>query len=276
MTVLNLRQAFGKNRGALVGLGCLGWEEVRAFVAAAEETELPAVLMVGPGARKSMPLRIWGPMLLRVAESSGADLVVHLDHGRSLEEVREALDAGFSSVMFDGSGLPLAENVSSTRQMVELAQDYNASTEGEIGFVGYAEGAASVGTDPEEAAAFARETGVDCMAVSVGNSHLQTEASAEIDWPRLARLAGAGTPLVIHGGSGVRPADRKRMWRDYRVRKFNIGTEIRQVFGASLRSYMSCNPDEFDHLRILESIHIPVCKAVSALIRELGGNAAPC
>ena len=265
MTVINLKQTQKK---AIAGLVCLGWEEVRAHIEAAEQTGAAAVLMVGPNARAAMPLEIWGAMLRLAAERSSASLVLHLDHARTLDDVQRALDAGFSSVMYDGSMLPLEQNIKQTRQVVERAQAYGASSEGEIGYVGYENGVQSLGTEPEQATIFARETGIDMMAVSVGNVHLQTQSQARIDWQRLAQLAQINIPLVIHGGSGVASSDRLRMARDYNVRKFNIGTEIRQVFGKALRARIS-EDDCFDHPTLLKATHAPMRDAAIKILREL-------
>ena len=122
---------------AVAGLVCLGWEESRAYVEAAEAEAAPAILMVGPGARGHMPLQVWGPMLRHLAEQASVPICVHLDHGYSLEECRVALEAGFSSLMYDGSRLSLDENIARTREVTELAHGAGISCEGEIGFVGY-------------------------------------------------------------------------------------------------------------------------------------------
>ena len=143
-------------------------------------------------------------MFRHLAEAAAVPVVAHLDHGYTVEDCREALDAGFTSVMFDGSRLPLAENIQKTAAIAEMAHAAGASCEGEIGFVGYSEGEASKGTDPEEATMFERDTGVDAMAVSVGNVHLQTEQSGGLDEARIFAIQSVTSgPLVIHGGSGV-------------------------------------------------------------------------
>lgn len=271
MTVVNTIEALASlpDGAALAGLVCLGFEEVRAFVEAAEAEATPAILMVGPGARAAMPLEIWGPMLRHAVEGARAPLAIHLDHGRDLDEVKLALDLGFSSVMYDGSLLPFGDNVTNTLEMVSLAARYRASSEGEIGVVGYSGGAQSHGTDPAEAARFAAETGVDLLAVSIGNTHLQREAEAAVDWNRAAALATIGTPLVIHGGSGIAVDDRDRLRREFGIRKFNIGTEIRQVYGAALRQTLDDDRALFDHLTIAKGVHAPLVTAARRVIGQL-------
>lgn len=255
---------------AVAGLVCLGWEDMRAYVAAAEAERAPAILQVGPGARSHTPLPILGRMLRHLAEAASVPVVVHLDHGTSFEECRIATAEGFSSVMFDGSRLPLQQNIDATAAVAAMAHAAGLSCEGEIGFVGYAAGAASVGTDPAEAARFARETGVDAMAVSVGNVHLQQGAGARLDEARIAAI-GALTrvPLVIHGGSGVPTDQRRHLAASSTVCKFNIGTELRQAFGAALRASLAADPDEFDRLAILRATEVPLADAARSVMRSV-------
>lgn len=254
MPLVNLKPLLveaGTRRASLLGMVCLGWEDAAAFVAAGEATNTPVVLQAGPGARRAIPLAVWGAMFQALGTAARVPVVAHLDHGTSADECKAALDAGFTSVMYDGSRLPLAENIAETQKMVAHAEAYGASTEAEVGFVGYAEGAPSEGTDPGEALRFVEMTGVDCLAVSVGNVHLQTEASTPLDWAQLAAIrAGTAVPLVLHGGSGVPAPDRTKAAQHYGVRKINLGTEIRQAYGSSLRAVLAEDAAVYDRLAI--------------------------
>ena len=254
---------------SIAGLVCLGWEEVQAFIEASEQAQTPIALMVGPGARAYMPLEIWAKMFIHKAEKAKTKIAIHLDHGASLDEVKLALDLGFTSVMYDGSRETLETNIKITSEMVKLAKQYGASSEGEIGFVGYANGEKSAGTNPEEAGQFARDTDVGFMAVSVGNVHLQTTADAEPDWNRLDALAKIERPLVIHGGSGFSAQTRIKMARDYNVKKFNIGTELRQIYGKSLRQTFVDDENIFDHLTLSKSVHQPLVSKAQEIINNL-------
>ena len=256
---------------AVAGLVVLGWEDALAYVRAAEEARRPVILQAGPGCRAHTPLPILAAMFRHLAEGASVPVVIHLDHGEGLEVCRQAVDLGFTSVMYDGSRLPLEENIARTAEVAAMAHAAGVSCEGELGFVGYAGGVASQGTDPSEVARFARETGVDALAVSIGNSHLMTETGAEIDWPRLqAIIAAAPTlPLVLHGGSGLAPDLRRRLARETTVKKFNIGTELRQAFGAALRQAVTRDPLRFDRLAILSETLPPVQAAALAAIRSL-------
>ena len=272
MTRATLAEVLGPAKAgghAVAGLVCLGWEDARAYVAAAEAEGAPVILQAGPGARAHMPLPVWAAMFRALADSVPVPVVSHLDHG-TVEDCREAVALGFSSVMFDGSRLPLEENIARTAEVARMAHAAGVSCEGEIGFVGYAAGAEGRGTDPEEAARFAAETGVDAVAVSVGNVHLQTDRSGTVDRARLAAIeAACDVPLVIHGGSGLPPELRRVLARDTAVCKINIGTELRQGFGAALRAGLEARPDAFDRVEILRGVEAPLTELARRVIRDL-------
>lgn len=274
MTLATLTDVLGpalRDGYAVPGLVCLGWEDMRAYAMAAEAERAPVILQAGPSCRAHTPLPVLGAMMRNLAETVSVPVVVHLDHGASIAECRAALEAGFTSLMYDGSRTPLRRNIDDTAAVAEMAHAHGLSCEGEIGFVGYAGGAASDGTDPEEAAQFARATGVDAMAVSVGNVHLQQDHEGGLDEPRLRAIeALTDAPLVIHGGSGVPPEQRARLAADSRICKFNIGTELRMAFGAALRAAVAADPDRFDRIAILKETHDPVMAAARAVIRGVG------
>ncbi|HLQ18808.1 MAG TPA: class II fructose-bisphosphate aldolase [Tabrizicola sp.] len=258
---------------AVAGLVCLGWEDARAYVAAAEAERAPVILQAGPACRAHTPLPILGRMFRHLAETASVPVVAHLDHGTSLEDCRAAIEAGFTSVMVDGSRLPLHENIDLTAAAAELARSAGLSCEGEIGFVGYAGGQASSGTDPEEAARFARETGVDAMAISIGNLHLQQGEGPSLDLARLRAIeALTSVPLVIHGGSGVPVAQRSALAASSHIAKFNIGTELRMAFGAALREAVNRDPDRFDRIAILRDTEEPLTRAAQTVLRGLGSS----
>ena len=255
---------------AVAGVVVLGWEDARAYVAAAEAERAPVILQAGPGCRAHTPVPVLAAMLRHLAEIASVPVVVHLDHGYSVDECREAIEHGFSSVMFDGSKLPLGENIAQTAAIADMAHGAGVSVEGEIGVVGYSRGAASTGTNPTEAAKFALETGVDAMAVSIGNVHLQQTQGASVDMDLLRSIeAGSNLPLVLHGGSGIPAVLRRELALKSKVCKFNVGTELRQVFGASLRSKMQKDPSEFDRIKLLSAVEAPLRIAARGIIANL-------
>jgi fructose-bisphosphate aldolase class II len=272
-TLAQVLQPALRDHYAVAGFVCLGWEDARAFVAAAEAENRPVILQAGPGARAHTPIPVWGAMFRHLADGASVPVVLHLDHGRTLDEAKAAIAEGFTSVMFDGSALPLGENIRQTAEIAALAHAHGISCEGEIGFVGYAHGAASSLTDPQEAVRFARETGVDAMAIAVGNTHLQTahgEGINEAAVHAIAAATGHRVPLVIHGGSGVPPAQRVHLARTSPICKFNIGTELRQTFGTALRQALQDHPDEFDRLKLLSATEAPMTARARDILRNLG------
>jgi fructose-bisphosphate aldolase, class II len=261
---------------AVAGLVVLGWEDALAYVQAAEAEGRPVILQAGPGARAHTPLPVLGAMFRVLAEGASVPVVAHLDHGEGLEVCARAIDFGFTSVMYDGSALPLDENIAATAGIAAMARAAGVSVEAELGFVGYHDGRASVGTDPAEVARFARETGIDALAVSVGNSHLMTRPEAEVNREQLRAIQAAapGLPLVLHGGSGL-PVDlRRRLARETTVCKFNIGTELRQAFGQALRRALAEAPEEFDRIKLLRQTVAPLTAAARQAIASLAGTAA--
>ncbi|MBT7800939.1 MAG: class II fructose-bisphosphate aldolase [Tateyamaria sp.] len=275
MTLVTLREVLQpalKNGYAVAGLVTLGWEDMRAYVNAAEAEDVPLILQAGPSCRAHTPLPVLGKMFRFLAENSSVPVVAHLDHGYTFEECKEALEAGFTSLMFDGSRKPLNQNIDETAAIAELAHDAGISCEGEIGCVGYSGGEKSAGTDPVEAQQFAYETGIDAMAISVGNVHLQQEKEGGLDQERVRAIEAMTTvPLVIHGGSGVPIAQRTELARESRICKFNIGTELRMAFGNALRRAINANASEFDRVTILKQTHDPVVVAAQRVLSAFKG-----
>lgn len=277
MSLVTLEQVLQpalKGQYAVAGLVTLGWEDMRAYVAAAEAEGCPVILQAGPSCRAHTPLPILGKMFCYLAENASVPVVAHLDHGYTFDDCRAALDAGFTSIMFDGSRKPLAQNIEETAKIAEMAHAAGASCEGEIGFVGYAGGENSAGTDPAEAMKFAAETGVDAMAISVGNVHLQQDKEGGLDLDRIRAIeAVASVPLVIHGGSGVPLAQRRLLATGSSVCKFNIGTELRMAFGTALRAAVNADPDRFDRVSILKETHEPLVAATRDVLRGFKAKA---
>ena len=237
----------------LCGFNVFGYEDALAVVRAGEETEAPLLLMVNRAMADFMPPEICGPMLRELAHRAAVPVGVHLDHTWDLDVIKRALDSGFTSVMFDGSKKPLRENIRLTAKARVLADQYGASLEGEVGNVPYDDLGETRGelSGVSDVKLFAEATGVDVLAVSVGNVHRLTQPEAKIDFHRLAEIeAAVNVPLVIHGASGLSDDDIRRLLGTS-VAKFNFGTRLRQAFGSGIREYLRDNPDDFDRLRIL-------------------------
>lgn len=234
-----------------------GSEEVVAILAAATEAKRGVILACNKDMADHMGVVGFAGMIRGLAELASVPVCVHLDHCYEETRIHQALDAGFTSVMFDGSQLPLADNIARTAAIARMAQGYGASVEGEVGSVPYTEGRDHIKselTDPQDALAFAIHSGVDAMAISVGNVHRMTEARCSIDFALVERIAASTLlPLVIHGTSGIREADIQRL-KGMRIAKFNIGTTMRQTFSRSLRQSLSDTPQGFDRLQLMKPV----------------------
>lgn len=257
---------------AVAGVVCLGWEDMRAYAEAAEELGTPIILQSGPGCRAHTPLPILAKMMGHLADQASVPIVLHLDHAYELEDCQIAAGEGFTSLMYDGSSKPLADNIAAMQEVVALARSYGISTEGEVGFVGYAAGKQSRSTDPLEAKRFVEESGVDALAVSVGNVHLQQEKAGGLDETAIIAIEKAtNVPLVIHGGSGVPTKQRLHLAKTSNICKFNIGTDLRMAFGSALKAKLAENPDAFDRVEILSATAQASKQAAMAAIRSCKG-----
>ena len=274
MTAVSLKKILNdanKNNYAVAGLVVLSWDDALAFTKAADETGVPIILQAGPSCRAHTPVPILGKMFRYLAEQTKTHICCHIDHGYTVRECVEGIDSGFTSVMFDGSKLPLKENIKITSRIVKKAHMDKVSVEGEIGFVGYDKGKSSKGTKPDEAISFAKNSGVDAMAISVGNTHLQTNKIAKINREIIKQIQkSTSIPLVLHGGSGIPNRIRKKLAKETNVAKFNIGTELRMIFGNALRKQVKNNPRIYDRLQLLKPTIPEITKITKKIIKNFG------
>ena len=274
MTAVSLKKILNdanKNNYAVAGLVVLSWDDALAFTKAADETGIPIILQAGPSCRAHTPVPILGKMFRYLAEQTKTHICCHIDHGYTVRECVEGIDSGFTSVMFDGSKLPLKENIKITSRIVKKAHMDKVSVEGEIGFVGYDKGKSSKGTKSDEAISFAKNSGVDAMAISVGNTHLQTNKIAKINIEIIKQIQkSTSIPLVLHGGSGIPNRIRKKLAKETNVAKFNIGTELRMTFGNALRKQVKNNPRIYDRLQLLKPTIPEITKITKKIIKNFG------
>lgn len=208
-------------------------EMLPAILKAAVNQKTPVIVQTSCGTANYVGHRNLVAVCRSMAEEYGVNVVLHLDHCKEFDEIRKAIDAGYSSVMFDGSALPLKENILGTRRVVDYAKAHgNVSVEAELGTVGGTEDGIVVSqaevryTEPSDAKEFVEKTGIDALAVAIGTNHGQYKSKTEINFERLAQIHSAvHIPLVIHGGTGVKDEDVKRVI-DLGIRKFNVGTEL--------------------------------------------------
>ncbi len=188
-------------------------ECLNAVLAAAERLNVPVIIAHAELHEPVSPLAKIGPVMVQAAKAAKVPVCVHLDHCENLDYMKQALEIGFTGVMYDGSTLPYAENLANTKKAVAMVKGFSCGVEAELGSLASREGgeAASAGpvyTDPEEAAAFCRETGIDALAPSFGTAHGIYKSKPVLDLERVRVIAEkTGLPLVMHGGSGVSPED---------------------------------------------------------------------
>ena len=236
-----LRRAEEKNIGC--GAFSVGnMEMVRGAIRAAEELDTPIILQIAEVRLKNSPLHLMGPMMVQAAKEAKVDVAVHLDHGLTFETVDKALELGFTSVMLDASTLPFEENIARVKAVVEKARKYGATVEAELGLVGGSEdGSCDHGircTDPDDAVVYARETGIDALAVAIGNAHGNYPVAPTLAFDVLEKIhEKVDIPLVLHGGSGITDKDFQRAI-SLGIRKVNIATASVNSLTAHVEKYM--------------------------------------
>ena len=217
-----------KGNYAVGSFSVANMEMVLGVLKAAEELNAPVILQIAEVRLKQSPLELIGPLMVAAAKNAKTPVAVHFDHGKKKEKINQALELGFTSVMFDGSHLPLEENISQTLDIIKAAREYGAAVEAEIGCVGGSEdGSEDIAincTKPEDAVRFAEETGVDALAIAIGNAHGNYKSTPKLRFDILeecARLVSA--PLVLHGGTGISPEDFVKCSKTG-IKKINIAT----------------------------------------------------
>lgn len=236
-----LRRAEEKNIGC--GAFSVGnMEMVRGAIRAAEELDTPIILQIAEVRLKNSPLHLMGPMMVQAAKEAKVDVAVHLDHGLTFGTVDKALELGFTSVMLDASTLPFEENIARVKAVVEKARKYGATVEAELGLVGGSEdGSCDHGircTDPDDAVVYARETGIDALAVAIGNAHGNYPVAPTLAFDVLEKIhERVDIPLVLHGGSGITDKDFQKAI-SLGIRKVNIATASFNSLTAHVEKYM--------------------------------------
>jgi fructose-bisphosphate aldolase, class II len=268
--------AAARRRGrGVAAFNVIQLESAEAIVAAAERTQLPVLLQISENCvAYHGALEPIGLATLAAARRSSVPVGVHLDHAQSTTLVDEAVELGFTSVMFDAAHLEYAENLATTRDVARRCQDRGVWVEAELGEVGGKDGAHAPGvrTDPAEAATFVAETGVDALAVAVGSSHAMVTRDAALDFELISRLRDAvPVPLVLHGSSGVRPADLAKAVGVGMV-KTNVSTVLNKAFTGAVRAYLDANPDIVDTRKYLAAGRAAMTDEAAALLQVVAGS----
>ena len=235
----NLRELFKENegKGAIGAFNLHCFEMLPAMIEAAEENNVPIIIQTSLGTAEYIGFETLIAAVKSLAERSSINVCLHMDHCKDIDAIKRAIDCGYSSVMYDGSSLPLEENIKNTREVVEYAKERNVSVEGEVGSIGGAEEGVVVSqndaayTKVEDALKFVEATGIDALAVAIGTTHGQYKSKAKLNFELMNELRNSlnNVGLVLHGGTGVSDEDMKRCARDG-MKKINVGTELNKSY----------------------------------------------
>jgi len=275
-------------------------ESLLAVNEAALEENSPVIVAVTPSAIKYAGLSYLSKIVRTAAESTSVPMSLHLDHGETFDTVKKCVEAGFSSVMFDGSFLKFEENVALTRKVVDLAHEKGISVEAELGRLAGVEESTveekeAVLTDPNVAKEFIERTGVDALAVAIGTSHgaYKFKAEPKLDFERLKLIKErVNVPLVLHGASSVPqwiiekaskygaeltgargiPEEHIKKAISLGISKINIDTDLRLAFTATVREVLANSPKEFDPRKILGPAKDAMKEVVKGKMRLFGSS----
>jgi len=232
VTMKSILDKAREGRYAVLATNMLSLEMLLGGIEAAEELNSPLILQLAPVQFDTTPLAIFGPMMINAAKTSTVPIAVHLDHGTKISDIYEAIDLGFTSVMFDGSSLDMSKNAEITKEITIYAHAKNVTVEAEIGYIGNegdylvrGEGKYLM-TKPEDALSFIEQTNCDALAVAIGNAHGLYTSRPNLQFELLSNINDVSkVPLVLHGGSGT-DADDLRLCVQNGINKVNLASEI--------------------------------------------------
>lgn len=275
-------------------------ESLQAVVTAAQEENSPVIVAVTPSAIKYAGLTYLAKIVKTAAENASVPMSLHLDHGKDIETITKCVDAGFTSVMIDGSHLDFEENIALARKVIELALPKGVAVEAELGRLAGVEEVSveekeAILTDPEAAKEFVQRTNVDALAVAIGTSHgaYKFKGEPKLDFKRLTEIREkVDVPLVLHGASGVpawiiekatkygaqlagakgMPDESIKQAVRLGIAKINIDTDLRLAFTATIREVLAITPTQFDPRKILGPAREAMKKVVRSKMRLFGSS----
>lgn len=270
----------GKEQGYAIGQFNLNnLEYTQAILQAAEEEQSPVILGVSEGAARYMGgFKTVVMMVKGLMEDYGTTVpvAIHLDHGSSFDKCKEAIDAGFTSVMIDASSKPLEENIATTKQVVDLAKQHNVSVEAELGVVGgqeddvIADGV--IYADPAECKELVEKTGIDCLAPALGSVHGPYKGEPNLGFKEMEEISKQGDiPLVLHGGTGIPTKDIKRAI-SLGTSKINVNTENQLQGTKAVRDTLNADPEVYDPRKFLAPMREAIKSVVVEKMREFGSS----
>ena len=273
--ILNLFKKAQRGRWAIGQFNFSNLETLKAIVQAAEKLKSPTIVGTSEGESKFVGLEQAAALVKSYREKTKLPIILNLDHGRSFDYIKKAIDAGYDAVHFDGSGLSLEKNIQETKKVVNYARKHGVLVEGEAGVIGDVGKQKGVLTEPKDALRFVKETKVDSLAVAIGNLH-GIEASGinpKLNLKRLKEIKEkiGNIPLVLHGGSGTPEADIKKAIKSGIV-KININTELRMAYTNTLKKSFQEKPTEIVSYKYMPLVVEAVQKIVEEKIRLFGSQ----
>ncbi|WP_025764516.1 class II fructose-bisphosphate aldolase [Dyadobacter tibetensis] len=253
------------NNACLLATNFYNYETLRGILRAASNLNTPVILQLTKSSIDYMGLSVAVNLAKSSLEEYNVEGWLHLDHSITFELVQECLDMGFDSVMIDASEKPLEENIEITQKVVELAKQYGANVEAELGYIAkLGQSKEKTGfTDPEQARYFVQQTGINALAIAIGSAHGFYVTEPKLDLNLLAKIrTSTNIPLVLHGGSGI-PGNSLKEAINLGICKINLATEIKNIFMQTLKSSMSHNED-ID----LRNVFPSAIEAVTELVSE--------
>lgn len=282
VTTKEMLSAAQAGKYAIGAFNCENMEMAMAIVAAAEAQKAPVMLQTTPSTVSYAGLDMFYANVRALAERASVPVALHLDHGSSYELAIGAMDAGYSSVMIDGSHESFEDNIAVSRRVVEVASAKNIPVEAELGKVGGKEddldgGSGNGYTDPADAVEFVKATGVSSLAVAIGTAHGVYVGTPVLDVARLAEIrkaleaAGVSIPLVLHGASGLTD-ESVRECIAQGICKVNFATELRQAYTAGVKEVLAKDPDVYDPKKYGKVAMAKVQALVEDRIKVCGSN----
>lgn len=266
-----------KNDVMLPAFNTTNMEMTLAIMDAFEANGMPGIIQIAPTNIKLTGYDFISEIAHRAIRDYTVPMALHLDHGKTLDDVRQAVNAGFTSVMIDGAALPFEENIRFSRQAVDFCHTSGVSVEAELGAIRGKEddhvSEADCKTDPAQVEEFVNRTGCDLLAVSIGNVH-GLEEQPKIDLDHLAKIAQVTPcPLVLHGGSGI-PYETVYAMKQYKMVKINIASDLRRAFIGAVAAAHDANPNEANLAKVLISAREAVTEVARKTQLAINGMAA--
>lgn len=264
---------YAKEKGiVLPAFNTTNYELTSGIIKGFENTGLGGYIAISSSNLKLSSPKIIADMVKSVMADATTPVSLHLDHGKSFEDVKACIDAGFTSIMVDASHLPFEENIEEVKRTVEYCHFYGIPVEAELGAIQGKEddhiSEEDAKTDPNDVAEFIERTGCDLLAVSIGNVH-GMDLSPNLDFPLLDEISTISkVPLVLHGGSGI-PFDQVRQAREKNLIKVNYGSDLRQAFIRTFGTAYEQNHNEFDLMSLSKESISNVQDRVEAIIKEI-------